>query len=249
VLWKDRQYAASRRRCDPGALERLGDLPTDEAARKQLEASLERFCSAFPDAFYVAERGLIFLKEDKESQGRLLSAGFHLMVGYFRDDAPLCELILDESARRELDELWDELRFITEAPLRQYQDYVFFERAEQPRFMQGAEFDFARSEDREVTSEAKIRRLAEVYLAKARRKGGEGAAIDAIEDYFRNIAAEIRWVEATKAAAEPTHLDALREFAGRAYRRPFSQAERDDLLGSYRSLRQQAGNGKHATSK
>jgi len=62
---------------------------------------LDRFCRVFPDAFYVPERVLIFLKEDKDSRGRLLSAGFHLMTGYFRDDAPLSELILDEQAKHE----------------------------------------------------------------------------------------------------------------------------------------------------
>src|SRR5262245_17115514 len=161
------------------------------------------------------------------------------MVGYFRDDAPLAELILDESAQRELDALWREFDFITLAPLRQYKDFVFFERAEPPRFMQGAEFDFARAEDKDVTSEAKIRQLAEAYLAKARRSGGEGRAIGAIEDYFKTISAEIRWVEQDRTAAEPSHLAALLAFAERAYRRPLAPAERDGLLAFYRALREQ----------
>jgi hypothetical protein len=38
---------------------------------------------------------------------------------------------------------------------------------------------------------------------------------------------------------QPRHLDALLEFAGRAYRRPLTDAERQELLGLYRKLRAQ----------
>src|SRR5262249_17519909 len=158
------------------------------------------------------------------------TAGFHLMQGYFRDDDPLCELILDEKQRRELDVLWDELNFVTLVPVRQYKDFIFFERAEPPRFMFEAEFDFARSEDRDVTSEAKMDGLARAYLAKARKKGASAEAEKAIETYFAEMSAEIRRVERARLAAEPGHLEALAKFAERAYRRPLSAVERDDLL-------------------
>ena len=49
---------------------------------------------------------------------------------------------------------------------------IFFERAEPPRFMQEAAFDFARSEDKNVTSAAKIERLHEA----CRRAGDRGPA-------------------------------------------------------------------------
>jgi hypothetical protein len=259
VLWKDQQFAASRMGCrdDALSLQDLPNVPTepplDEMARKALavptdqgsralyEASLRRFCAIFPDAFYVPERGLIFLKEDKESKGRLLSAGFHLMTGYFRDDAPLSALVLDESQQRELNRLWDEFHFITLDSIRQYKDYIFFERAEPPRFMQGAEFDFARSEDKDSISEAKIKQLAAAYLAKARGNGGAGAAITAIEDYFNNISATIRWIERAQQASEPKHLDALQNFAERAFRRPLSPPERDEWVAFYRTLRARNG--------
>ena len=132
------------------------------------------------------------------------------MQGYFRDDAPLCELILDEHQRRELDALWHELNFVTLAPMRQYKDFIFFERAEPPRFMREAEFDFARSEDKDATSEAKMTRLAEAYLAKARKQGANAEAMEAIETYFASMSAEIRRVEQARLAAEPSHLEALR---------------------------------------
>jgi hypothetical protein len=259
VLWKDQQMAANRLRFSgdasslrdfpkvqndwglDAAAQRALTVPADESGRTRYEASLQRFCAIFPDAFYVPERGRVFLKEDKESKGRLLSAGFHLMTGYFRDDAPLSALMLDEAQQRELNRLWDEFHFITLDSIRQYKDYIFFERAEPPRFMQGAEFDFARSEDKDSISEKRIKQLAEVYLARARRNGGTSAAIDAIESYFKDISREIRWIEQTQLAAEPKHLQALGAFAERASRRPLSQPEQDDLLTFYRTLREKDG--------
>ncbi|HEY2951872.1 MAG TPA: DUF1587 domain-containing protein, partial [Verrucomicrobiae bacterium] len=247
VLWKDRQSATNRLRYSVGTWQTNSDpkleghpaldaiagqvlaMSTDKTARERYEPAFARFCRVFPDAFFVSERGRVFLEEEKENRGRLLSAGFHLMTGYFRDDEPLCQLILDEREQRELDTLWQELNFIAFAPMRQYKDFIFFERAEPPRFMQDAEFDFARSEDKDATSEAKIRQLAAAYLAKARRNASNGPAIQAIEHYFKSISTDIRWVEQARLAAEPSHLMALQAFAERAYRRPLSQTERDDL--------------------
>src|SRR5262249_22187462 len=181
-------------------------VPDDENTRGRFEAAFGRFCAPFPGSFYLSERARGFLQGDKENGGRLLSAGFHLMVGYFRDDAPLAKLILDEPGQRELDALWREFDFITLAPVRQYKDFVFFERAEPPRFMQGTEFDFARSEDKDAASESKIKQLAAAYLAKAQRNDAAGDALAAIQDYFRDISADIRRIEQARLAAEPSHL-------------------------------------------
>ena len=52
--------------------------------------------------------------------------------------------------------------------------------------------------------------------------------------------AAIRTVERKRLEAEPHQLDALLAFASRAYRRPLSPAERDDLRGFYRSLREKS---------
>jgi hypothetical protein len=161
------------------------------------------------------------------------------MQGYFRDDDPLCEWILDPQQKREIDTLWEELNFITLAPMRQYKDYIFFERAEPPRFMFEAEFDFARSEDRDCTSEEKMARLAKLYLAKAKKNGAKGDAVAAIETYFATTSREVRQVERARLAAEPSHLKALLQFAERAYRRPLAKAEQEDLLAFYRDLRKQ----------
>src|SRR5262249_16320677 len=121
----------------------------------EYRASLEKFCATFPWSFVVIDRGSDYNPHKLEG-GRPLTAGFHLMQGFFRDDGPLYDMILDDAARREIDELWRELDFITLAPMRQYRDFIFFERAEPPRFMFEAEFDFARSEDKDCVAEAKM---------------------------------------------------------------------------------------------
>jgi mono/diheme cytochrome c family protein len=251
VLWKNNQYVAGRRTYDPGALKTMGEpdaqehdpdllLPAGEAERARHEASLATFCSVFPDAFYISERGRDYLDKprDEQEKGRLLSAGFHSMMGYFRDDAPLYDLVLDEQQQAELDGLWRELDFVTSAPMRQYSGFLWFERTDS-RFMRDAEFDFARAEDRNAASEEMIRRLAEVYLNKALQSGAEGESVAAIEDYFTNINAQIRWVEKARLAAEPSHLEALLDFAERAYRRPLHEDEREGLFAFYQSLRQE----------
>jgi hypothetical protein len=220
----------------------------DELAARHLKAAGEvdrgvaRFCGVFPDAWVVLERSPYYDKESSP-KGRLLSAGFHLMQGYYRDDGPLYTLVLSDAERREIDTLWDELHFVTQDYLRQYKDYIFFERAEPPRSIGEAAFDFARSEDKDATSDAKIEQLREAYLAKARKNGASSAAIGAIESFYRTIQRELRQVEAARRAAEPRQLEALQAFAERAYRRPLSSSERAELLGFYRRLREREGLG------
>jgi hypothetical protein len=255
VLWRNHQLASQHRNysgnvvadlkklatqfldADASLLKNFA-LPENNAEKEQLRGALARFCAVFPAAFVVTDRGPYF-DPKAAGKGRPLTAGFHLMQGYFRDDGPLCDLILTESQRRELNALWEELNFITLAPMRQYQDFIFFERAEPPRFMFEAEFDFARSEDKDAASQAKMDRLAVAYLAKARKKGANPEALKAIETYFADISTEVRQVERARLAAEPSHLKALVQFAERAYRRPLSTSERDDLLAFYHTLRRQ----------
>jgi hypothetical protein len=269
VLWKDRQYASHRRLLNPNALqiggvppsgvpparrrdgemqpERNGtdpadpmlSVPQEESARAPYLASFSRFCSVFPDAFYIAERGRMFV-DDPGDQGRLLSAGLHNSMGYFRDDTPLMELILDENGRRELDRLWLDFDMIAFVPERMHLEFFVYERAEAGTITD-PEFNFARAEDRDALSDAKIRLLADLYLAKARRNGGEPPALQAIEEHFKWVETNIRAIEKARLAAEPLHLKALLAFARRAYRRPLSQVEETRLLAFYRSLRQQEG--------
>ncbi|MCO6459623.1 MAG: DUF1592 domain-containing protein [Pirellulaceae bacterium] len=230
ILWVNNQAAANRRR---------GQIPEpDGTPRAELQAAaLERFCSVFPDRFFVSERGRTFLDPRDQNKGRYLSAGFHLMVGYFRDDQPLVDLVLDEAAQRELDALWRELNLVTRAPLRQFRDFIYFERAESTRYLTYPEFDFARGEDNDITSAAKMSRVAELFVARAREEGISPAGLNVLQVYFDNIAAQVRQVQADLQAAEPRHLADLVEFAQRAWRRPLADEERDDLLRFYRELR------------
>ena len=255
VLWKNRQFVAIRRKY-VGGLEKLIDtplktgtpearalaVPKDKGDLKRYEADYPRFCSTFPDAFFISERGRMFVEqEDKQNVGRYLSAGFHNQMGYFRDDAPLSELILDEAGRRELDDLWLEFDSVTGAPLRQHQGFIWYERTEPPAFMGTPEFDFARAEDKSATDEAMMARLAETYFAKAKRLNASETTLQAIEDHFRISSDNVRRVEKTRLAAEPKHLEALQEFAERAFRGPLSPVEREDIAAFYRRLRDQDG--------
>ena len=94
------------------------------AQRSRYQAAFARFANVFPDTFYVTERGRYF-PDDSEDKGRLLSAGYHSVVGFFRDDTPLMELILDEKDRKELDRLWDEFDFIADFTSRTWTQYFF----------------------------------------------------------------------------------------------------------------------------
>src|SRR3954452_6466553 len=253
VLWKDRQfaehrlsYAGNARQLDLSAYAHTDPLllvPDSEEARARYDAAFARFCALFPDRFYVSERGRMFLTNPREiasdAEGhRLLSAGFHSQMGYFRDDAPLYEAVLDGEQQQRLDRLWRDLDFITLAPIRQFKQFIWFERAEPPSFMVSAQFNAFRSEDDDITSEAKMTQLAEVYLAKAREITNE-VALGVVRDYFDRMNANVRALEHAREAAEPSHLAALVAFANRAYRRPLSAGEKDDLLAFYRGLRDQ----------
>ncbi len=257
VLWKNRQFVANRRRYAGGALKveasgigigspaaKAMAVPDDPEGAQRFEATFERFCSTFPDTFFVSERARVYMDPngEKDNAGRLLSAGFHSMTGYFRDDAPLADLMLDDAGRLELDRLWEEFDFITAAPLRQYASFLWFERTDST-YMRGQEFDFARAEDKDAASEARIAQLAEVYAAKAKRLGAGEKVLGAIRDYFEGINAAIRRVERGRLAAEPVQVRALVDFAGRAYRRPLTSAEREAIPAFYRTLREADGLG------
>jgi hypothetical protein len=273
VLWKDKQYATHRRSFDASRLQLEGipgrrtiparrrngqaqpeqnitdpieaDLfaPKDEAARAPYLASFERFCSVFPDAFYIAERGRMFV-DDPGDKGRLLSAGLHNSMGYFRDDTPLMELILDEAGRKELDNLWLDFNTLAFMPERMHLEFIFYERAEASTIT-SPEFNFVRSEDKNATSDTMIRRFGEVYLAKARKNsdagGGNQAALQAIDDHFKWVSERIRMTEKARVTEEPVHLKSLLDFARKAYRRPLAEIDRADLLAFYRSLRAKEG--------
>lgn len=270
VLWKDRQYASHRRALYRPDLQIGGvgkthiipaqrkdgqivkpervvveesdpDLfaPQNEAERAPYLASFDQFCNVFPDAFYVSERGRMFIN-DPSDKGRLLSAGLHNSMGYFRDDTPLMEMVLDDNGRRELNNLWRDFDTVAYIPERTYQQMFTYERAES-QTIRDPEFKFARPEDKSTLSDVKIRLFGELYMAKARRNGANAQTLEAMADYFRWVSYSIRSTEKTRLALEPIHRRALLDFAARAYRRPLTLSEQNNLMAFYRRLCEKDG--------
>jgi hypothetical protein len=211
------------------------DLAVPAGQRARFEAAFAKFSSVFPDAFYVRERGR-FYPDDSEDKGRLLSAGFHNVMGYTRDDAPLSELILDDKGKKALEALWEQFEFVADYTARTYVQFYFNQSGEV--LGNGRESGTLRPSDKEVTAEAVILNFKTSYLAKATADGKNNPiAMQAITDHFDRVNATLRGIERERLDAEPRQLDALLTFVARAYRRPLSQAERADLLAFYRALR------------
>ncbi len=229
VRWA--KLALKARACDSDLV-----IPT-AAQRAAYEAAFASLSFVFPDVFYVRERGRFF-PDDSEDKGRYLSAGFHNVMGYFRDDTPLMELILDDKGIKELNRLWDEFDYIGDYTTRTWVQY-FFNQSGEVRG-KGRESGSVRPSDKEVSSTPVILGLRDAYFAKV-EPSNNPVAMEAIGDHFRRVDNTIRSVERMRLEAEPRHLDALLKFAARAYRRPLVKAERDDMLAYYRRLRDKSG--------
>jgi hypothetical protein len=219
------ESAPTRRGGDP-------ELTVPKGQEEKYSTAFARFCSVFPDAFYVQERGRNYLDKTKD-KGRLLSAGFHNVMGYFRDDQPLYELILDEKGQHELDALWQDMDFVAGATARTYVQFYFNESSE-------ARDASKRAAERDVTKEPMIKAVMAAYVAKAKASGNP-TAVQAIEDHFTSVNETLRWTEKARQEAEPIHLHAALDLAARAYRRPLTEGERADLIAFYRSAREGAG--------
>jgi hypothetical protein len=246
ILWRNRKVAELRQTCREDIFDTAGedspllerDRPHLADHRNRIMASYSRFCEIFPDAFMITERGRHYsLLKKIEGKGRLLSAGFHSMMGYFRDDGPLVQLILDEHGREELDTLWRELELIAMTPMRQYAGFLWFERAE-ASFINEPQFQFVRAEDKGASSEEMIRRLSRLFLEKIQRGEPTPELIEAVTYYFEDMDRQIRSVEEELLASEPRQLESLIEFAGKAFRRPLTEAEKDSLRNFYQSSRE-----------
>jgi hypothetical protein len=219
-------------------------VPADQRAK--YEAAFAKFCSVFPDMFYKEQRGRNYFDTSKD-QGRYLSAGFHNVMGYFRDDQALYELILDNQQQKQLDEMWQEMDFVASTTARMYGQFASFGEAvgNVANTAAGGTNDVdensgpALPEDKEITSEPKIKALEKKYLAMT--QGGNPVGVKAVKDYFENINDTIRQVEKARVDAEPGQLQQLLQFAARAYRRPLSKDEQNDMLAYYHSLRDKDG--------
>jgi hypothetical protein len=209
------------------------DLVVPAGQRMAYEAAFAKFSRVFPDMFYMQERGRNYFDTTKD-RGRYLDAGFHSLMGYFRDDQPLYELILDRQGQAELDAMWLEMDVVAGVTRRMYAQFIENQTTQgggrgsvpmPPNPTQAA-----------VTSEARIKAVEAAYLDAA---GGDDAiAVAAIREYFGWINDRLRSVERVQREAEPRHRDALIAFAGRAYRRPLAAAEKDAVLAYYARCRQ-----------
>jgi hypothetical protein len=215
------------------------DLVVPAPERSRYEAAFARFASVFPDAFYIAERGRFF-PDDSEDKGRLLSASYHNTMGYFRDDTPLMELILDEKGQKQLDRLWEEFDFAASFTARTWVQYFVNQSGEVQG--KGEESGTERPVDHEITDAAVIMKMRDAYLAKALEDpANDPIAPQAIREHFDGINATLRNLEKEHVDGEPKQLEALLRFAARACRRPITKAERDDLIEYYHTLRNKSG--------
>jgi len=211
------------------------DLVVPVGQRARYEESFARFANVFPDAFYVQERGKFF-PDNSADAGRLLSAGYHSVMGFWRDDNPLVELILDDKGTKELDRLWTEFDFYASHTARTFIQFYFNQAGEVQGG--GSEAALPRPIGREVTDSSVIAEVRDQYVALA-NAGGNAIAAAWMPRHFDRIDATLRSLEKMRASAEPVQLEALATFAARAYRRPLTRAERDGLLAYYEKLRKQ----------
>lgn len=268
LIWKNTQYATHRRKFDARQLQVEGeplfnqddvvepewdnpfgpgktilvenepddpDLFVPAGQRARYEEAWGRFCSVFPDMFYRESRGRNYFVTGKD-QGRYLSAGFHNVMGYFRDDQPLYELLLDEEQQQTLDRMWREMDFVASINIRTYVEFAKLgTRGTRDDFKDG-EPEVAEIEVDEIIAEKKIRQLEAEYLEVARE--GSEVAKQAVRDFFDEANRSIRMVQKARREAEKGHLEALLDFAARAYRRPLTKADRADLLSFYKEARE-----------
>jgi hypothetical protein len=190
----------------------------------KLRESGEAFCRLFPNRFFYVD----------DTRG--LSAGFHLIEGYFRDDQPLCKLVLNDAEKKHLDSLWTELYFCTDIWHKMLRGFVFFERSER-NFLKHVDFDWVKEEDPLLLEDGHLLKFKEVYLARSGVKlTGEALAKHPIDIFFEDIRNGLKHRRETLKRNEPIYLSNLEAFAERACRRPLTDAELQKLRKFYREV-------------
>jgi hypothetical protein len=213
------------------------DLVVPAGQRARYEESFARLANVFPDTFYVQERGKFF-PDNTADAGRLLSAGYHSVMGFWRDDNPLVELVLDDQGKKELDKLWTEFDFYASHTARTFIQFYFNQAGEVQG--NGPEAALLRPVGREVTDSSVIQEVRDQYIEFAKVSGNAIAAAW-MPVHFNRIDSTLRSLEKMRAAAEPVQVEALATFAARAYRRPLTTAERGGVMAYYQKLRKQGG--------
>ena len=192
-----------------------------------LQSSCEAFCSTFPNRFLYVD----------ETRG--LSAGFHLIEGFFRDDQPLCKLVLNERQNEELNRLWVELRFGTGIAEKLLRGFVFFERSER-NFMKHADFDSIKEEDPKLVEDETLSRFRDIYLERSNvTTSGVELTSHPIHVFFETIRTGLKQQSTTLRHAEPVYLRQLEDLAHRAYRRPLTDDELKKLSSFFHGISQQ----------
>lgn len=228
-LARRRKTAAARDTFDPAKLPKLAavvpGLPeTWTQTGPEIAASGAAFCRLFPNRFVYVDNT------------RGLSAGFHLIEGFFRDDAPLCRSVLSDAENAELDRLWRELYFATNIWEKMLRGFVFFERSER-NFLKHKDFDEFKEEDPELVKDETLARFQEAYLRRANVKlTGAELAKHPITVFFTQVREGLKEHAAALKKAEPLYLRNLLVFAERAYRRPLTTTEREKLEKSYTAV-------------
>ena len=209
-------------------------LQSESKLAKDLAASGERFCAAFPNRFFYTD------------PNRGLAAGFHLVEGVFRDDQPLVNKVLTDAENRELDRLWKELDFVTNRTETLLRGFVWFERSER-HVLYDKRFDFLRSEDPDLVEEKKLSKFERLYLERlgvkllddAIKPQKSNPQFDMIHGFFEEVRAGLTDYKQTLAKAEEPALADLERLAQRAYSRPLRPEEAKSLRVLYQRLRKQ----------
>jgi hypothetical protein len=154
------------------------------AARKRVEAAFDEFRSLFPAALCYTK--IVPVDE-------VVTLTLH-----YREDGHLARLMLDESQRRQLDRLWDELHYISH---------------DAPALVDALE-----------------------QLIEYATQDADPRVFEPLREPFQERAAAFqqRLVE-----SESVHVEALIQFAPKAWRRPLAAEEPGDLRAFYDSLRKQ----------
>jgi hypothetical protein len=220
------------------------DLVYPAGQKAKYQKAFDRFASVFPDTFYVSERGR-YWPDQATDNGRLLSAGYHNTGGYYRDDTALMQLILDKKGQDRLNRLWNEFDFVAHQTERTWVQYYFNQSGEVDGNINGplsTESGSKRPVGHEVTDQFVVYQMRDKYLARwaMDKEHNDPVAPKAFKWHFGLVNTTLRNLEKQHVAAEPKHLAALVSFAQRAYRRPLTASERNDVLAYYKKLRSEA---------
>ena len=209
-------------------------LNRDSELARGIAESAVQFCETFPNRFFYVDRE------------RGLAAGFHLVEGFFRDDQPLVQKVLDEQQIDELDRLWQELDFVTQHTETLLRGFVWFERAER-HVLHDKRFDFLRSEDPKLVDDELLTRFEKVYLDKMGVKLVEDSLtpetpndrFEMIHGFFENVRAGLRTQQELTLVAEQHGLRDIEQLARRAFHRELTSRDTESLHSLYQALRKQ----------